>query len=234
LSAIEWIGFDADDTLWHTERMYVDVQQRFAQLLADYHDPDWINERLYQTESRNMQHYGYGIKAFTLSLIETALELTEGRVSAGEIQVIVGWAKEMINANVELLPHVSQVVPQLARRYPLMLITKGDILDQESKIERSGLVACFQQVEIVSEKTPERYVQLLQRHGIAPQRFLMVGNSLRSDVLPVLHIGASAVHVPYELTWQHEAADQPPADQPGFYAIAHLGELPALLQRIDS
>ncbi len=233
MPAFDLIGFDADDTLWHTERLYEETEQRFAQLLAGYHDPQWINERLYQTESRNMQHYGYGIKAFTLSLIETALELTEGRISAGEIQVIVGWAKEMLNADVELLPHVGQVVPQLASRYPLMLITKGDILDQESKIERSGLAACFQQVEIVSDKTPERYAQLLQRHGIAPQRFLMIGNSLRSDILPVLHIGASAVYVPYELTWQHEMAEQPPAGQPGFYAIAHLGELPTLLERIS-
>ena len=227
------IAFDADDTLWHNERLYAEAQARLRQLLSPYHDPNWIDAQLYQTEMRNMQHFGYGIKAFALSMIETAVELTEGRISGNEIKTILDTAKAMMTADVELLEHVAETVPALAERYPLMIITKGDLLDQESKVARSGLAACFQHVEVVTDKNRASYTALLQRHALAPERFLMVGNSLRSDILPVLELGASAVYVPYHLTWAHEVVDPPPAGQPGFYEIAHLGELPRLLEKLE-
>ena len=228
----ELIAFDADDTLWHTERLYVNTQTKFKQLLAHYHRPEWIEERLYQTEMRNLEHFGYGVKAFALSMIETAVELTEGRVSSSDIQAIIGWAREMIAAKVELLEHVAETLIALAERYPLMLLTKGDLLDQETKIERSGLAPYFRHIEIVSDKRRASYERLLQRYGIAPDRFVMVGNSLRSDILPVLAIGGSAVYVPNEFTWLHESAEAP-AGQPGYYEMEHIGLLPGLLNELE-
>ncbi|HRC77407.1 MAG TPA: HAD family hydrolase [Kouleothrix sp.] len=228
------IAFDADDTLWHCERLYVEAQAQLRQQLAHYHSPDWIDERLFQTEMRNLQHFGYGVKAFALSMIETAVELTEGRVTGREIQAIIDSARAMLSADVELLEHVADTLAHLAGAYTLMLITKGDLRDQEQKIARSGLAGHFRAVEIVSDKRQEIYAALLQRHRVAPERFLMVGNSLRSDILPVLALGASAVYVPHEYTWAHEAADLPLASQPGFYEIAHLGILPGLIASLEA
>ncbi|MBI5953782.1 MAG: HAD family hydrolase [Chloroflexi bacterium] len=228
----DFIAFDADDTLWHSERLYAEAQKQFTQLLASYHDPEWINDRLYQTEIRNIQHFGYGVKAFALSLIETAIELTEGRISSREIQEIVDWAKKMLNSDVELLPYVSQIIPQLSSQYPLMIITKGDLLDQETKIKKSGLGKYFQHIEIVSQKTLEGYEKLLRKYSVEPGHFMMIGNSLPSDILPVLKLGGSAVHIPYEITWLHETAEQPPRDHSGYYELENLGQLPLLLERI--
>ncbi len=233
MARFDVIAFDADDTLWHNERLFLSAQARFRDLLTHYHSPEWIDARLYQTELRNLPHFGYGIKAFALSMIETAVELTEGCISGRDIQVIIDAAKEMLSTEVELLDHVAGTIPRLADSYTLMLITKGDLRDQELKIARSGLAPHFRHVEIVSDKSPESYRRLLQRHGIPPERFLMVGNSLRSDILPVLALGASAVYVPHELTWAHEVADRPPAGQPGFYELEHLGLLPGLLERLE-
>ena len=232
MTTLDMIAFDADDTLWHTERLYVEAQERFAQMLANYHAPEWINDRLYQTEIRNIQHFGYGIKAFVLSLIETAMELTEGRISSREIREIVNWAREMLNSEVELLPHVSQIIPQLSSQYPMMIITKGDLLDQETKIKKSGLEMYFQHIEIVSQKTLASYEKILGKYSVAPGRFMMIGNSLPSDILPVLKLGGSAVHIPYEITWLHETAEQPPRDHAGYYELENLGQLPLLLERI--
>jgi putative hydrolase of the HAD superfamily len=178
MSHFDVIAFDADDTLWHTERLYAEAQAKFKNLLAHYHDPKWIEERLYRAELHNLQHFGYGIKAFALSMIETAIDLTEGRMSGREIQSIIDSAKEMLAADVELLEHVAETIAAMSRSYQLMLITKGDLLDQESKIARSGLAQHFQQIEIVSDKQRENYAALLQRYNIPPQRFLMIGNSL--------------------------------------------------------
>jgi putative hydrolase of the HAD superfamily len=227
------IAFDADDTLWHNEHLYIDAQAAFKRLLAHYQDPDWIAARLDETEQRNIQHFGYGIKSFALSMIETAIELTSGQISGVDIQAIVDLAKGMMAAEVQLIEHTSETVAELAARYSLMLITKGDLLDQEIKVERSGLAAHFQSVEVVSEKDSASYARVLKRHHIAPEAFLMVGNSLRSDILPVLALGASAVYVPYASTWSHEFADPPSPDHPGYYTLAHLGFLPALLSRLD-
>ncbi|GAB4578026.1 MAG: HAD family hydrolase [Anaerolineales bacterium] len=234
MTTFDMIAFDADDTLWHNERLFIEVQSRFKDLLAHYHSPEWIGARLYDTEVRNIQHFGYGIKAFALSMIETAVELTEGRVSGGDIQTIIGWAKEMLTAEVELLAYVREIVPLLAEKYQLMVITKGDLLDQEAKVARSGLGGYFRHIEIVSQKTPAVYAQLLKKHHLAPERFLMVGNALRSDILPVLELGGHAVYVPQTNTWIHESATPPPKGQAGFYELAHLGELPGLLEALEN
>lgn len=233
MSRFDVIAFDADDTLWHNERLFINTQATFKNLLAQYHSPEWIEERLYQTEMRNLQHFGYGIKAFALSMIETAVELTEGRIAGSDIQTIIDATKAMIAADVELLEHVADTLARLTDTYTLMVITKGDLRDQELKIARSGLAQHFRHVEIVSDKSRESYAALLQRHGIAPERLLMVGNSLRSDILPVLALGAHAVYIPYQLTWAHEAADRPVAGQAGYYELAHLGLLPGLLEELE-
>jgi putative hydrolase of the HAD superfamily len=232
MATFDFLAFDADDTLWHTERLYAETEKNFTQLLAQYHAPDWINARLNQTETRNMAHFGYGIKAFALSLIETAIELTEGRITSQEIQEIIGWAKAMLVADVELLPHVSQIIPELARQYPLMLITKGDLLDQETKIEKSGMAQYFRHIEIVSQKTVGIYDSLLKKYALSPARFMMIGNSLPSDVLPVLELGANAVHIPHEITWLHEKAEPPASGHAGYYLLDNIGLLPALLAQI--
>jgi len=227
------IAFDADDTLWHSERLYVEAQTQFTQLLTHYHDPDWINDRLYQTEMQNIQQFGYGVKAFTLSMIETAIELTEGRITGADIRTIMNLGKKMLSAEVELLDSVRDSLAKLATHYPLMVITKGDLLDQERKMARSGLEEYFRHVEIVSQKSPERYARLLRQHSIEPVRFLMVGNSLKSDILPVLTVGGSAAHIPYEITWLHEVAEPPADGQTGYYPLESMGQLPDLLAKLE-
>jgi putative hydrolase of the HAD superfamily len=233
MSRFEVIAFDADDTLWHNERLYANAQAKFKELLAHYHSPEWIDERLYNAEMRNLPHFGYGIKAFALSMIETAVELTEGRISGNDIQVIIDVAKKMLAAEVELLEHAAETIARLANTYALMVITKGDLRDQQMKMARSGLAPYFRHIEIVSEKNSESYASLLKRYAIVPKHFLMVGNSLRSDILPVLALGANAVYVPYQLTWAHEVVDPPPVEQPGYYKLEHLGLLPGLLDRLE-
>jgi putative hydrolase of the HAD superfamily len=233
VSKFDILAFDADDTLWHNERIYVHAQARFTALLSHYHKPEWINERLFHTETRNIEHFGYGIKAFALSMIETAVELTEGRISGQDIQALVDIAKEMLGSEVELLDHVQETIPQLAADYPLMVITKGDLLDQETKIVRSGLGEYFKHIEIVSHKTPASYERVLRRYSIPPERFIMIGNSLKSDILPILELGANAVYIPYEITWLHEIAEAPPQGQPGYYPLEHMGQLPGLLTKLQ-
>jgi putative hydrolase of the HAD superfamily len=232
MQPIEVIAFDADDTLWHNERLYAEAQATFYQLLSHYHSPPWVAERLYETEMRNLQHFGYGIKGFALSMIETAVELTEGRISGSDIQILIDLAKNMLNAQIEVFEHVAEVLARLAETYTLMVITKGDLRDQEQKVIRSGLAAYFRSIEIVSDKRQADYERLLQRHAIATARFMMVGNSLRSDILPILALGARAVYIPQDLTWAHESAD-PPVGQPGFYQLEHIGLLPDLLEHVS-
>jgi putative hydrolase of the HAD superfamily len=234
MSRFELLAFDADDTLWQNERLYVEAQAKFAELLARYHSPEWIRERLYQAETRNLEHFGYGVKAFALSMIETAVELTEGRISGQDLQTLVDLARGMLHVRVELLEGVLETLDLLKDRFSLMLLTKGDLFEQENKIARSGLDGCFRHVEIVSKKTAPVYQSLLEKYSITPGRFLMVGNSLRSDILPVLEIGGHAVYIPHELTWQHEHADPPPTGQSGYYQLEHLGLLPALLGQIET
>jgi putative hydrolase of the HAD superfamily len=228
---IEVIAFDADDTLWQNEDLFYATHERFKKMLASYHDEQWIVDRLYQTEARNFLHFGYGVKGFTLSMIETAIELSEGRISAGEIQSIIEMGREMMNAPISLLDGVAEVVEQLSQKFDLMLITKGDLFHQESKITRSGLKDYFKRIEIVSEKDAAVYQRIAAKHDIKPECFLMIGNSLRSDILPVIAMGGIAVHVPYKTEWVHERV--PPDELIGknYFEIQHLGLLPDFLSR---
>jgi putative hydrolase of the HAD superfamily len=235
MSLFDLIAFDADDTLWHNERLYTRTQAGLAEILAHYGiDTKTLDERLFQTESQNIRLFGYGIKSFTLSMIETAIKLTDGHVSGQDVLVILDLAKAQLEAPVELLEHVAETVSRLAARYPLMVITKGDLQDQETKIARSGLGEFFRDIEVVSDKTRESYARLFKNHALEPGRVLMVGNSLRSDILPILELGGTAVYVPYAETWLHEAADAPAPGTPRFHQIGHLGELPDLLARLEA
>ena len=229
---LDLIAFDADDTLWHTEHLYSDAQERFQQLLAPYGVTDQVEQKLFAVEGANLGVFGFGIKSFALSMIETAITLTGGDISGRDIQRVIELAKSMLSADVQLLDYAEQTVAQLAQAFPLMIITKGDLLDQESKIERSGLGQHFKYVEIVSDKNPASYAALLDRHSLRPEGFLMIGNSLRSDVLPVLALGARAVHIPYRVTWAHERVS--PADLAGvsYAELENLGQLPELVQRL--
>lgn len=230
---IEVIAFDADDTLWHSESLYVMTQERYKQILAPYEINGDIDARLYETEMRNLQTFGYGAKGFTLSMIETAIELTYGRIRGRDIKHIIDAVREMMAKDIQLLDHVAETIPLLAEERTLMMITKGDLLEQESKIARSGLAEQFRFIEIVSEKSEDAYRKVLQRNGVGLDSFLMVGNSMRSDILPILALGAPAVHIPYEVTWVHEqVANDPEID--GFYRLQHVGQLPPLLERLDS
>ena len=228
---IRVIGFDGDDTLWHNEPLFTVTKQRLADLLAGHvGDPALLGERLYEREMANLRLFGYGIKGFTLSMVETAIEVTEGRVSAAEIQAIVDAGKAMIGHPIELLDGVEDVLRKLATDHRLLLITKGDLFDQESKIARSGLAGLFWRVEILAEKDEAAYRRILDRHGIAPDEFLMVGNSPRSDIAPATAVGASAVLIPYHDTWAHEF-DSVLAPH---HVLASMTELPALVQELAS
>jgi putative hydrolase of the HAD superfamily len=229
---ITTIGFDADDTLWQNEAFFRLTQERFAQLLSDS-DPAHLTERLEAAERRNLGHYGFGIKGFMLSMIETAIEVTQGRVAAPVIAEILAAGREMLRHPVQLLPHAREAVTALAADHRVVLITKGDLLDQERKLAQSGLGDLFHGVEIVSDKTPEVYQQAFARHGAGPTQAAMVGNSLKSDVLPALAVGAWGIHVPHDLTWSYERAE-PPIGSPRFRAISDLGALPALMDQLKT
>ena len=225
------IGFDADDTLWQNEAFFRLTQDRFARLLQRYADPDHLAERLEAAERRNLGHYGFGVKGFTLSMIETAIEVTDARVPASVIGDIVAAGREMLEHPIELLPHVRATVTSLAADYRLVLITKGDLLDQERKLAQSGLGDLFDAVEIVSNKTAASYRAIFARHGTGADQAMMVGNSLKSDVIPALEAGAWGVHVPHGPTWALEAAD-PPTGHRRFHELADLGALPALVDSL--
>lgn len=223
------IAFDGDDTLWHNESLFSMTQERFRALITAHSggmEAADLDRRLLEAEIRNLRYFGYGIKGFVLSMIETAVEVTEGRIPARDLRELIDFGKAMLEHPVELLDGVAEVVAALAAERPLLLITKGDLFDQESKVARSGLADHFRAVEVVSEKDPATYARVLARHGIGPERFLMVGNSVRSDILPVLALGARAVHIPYHVTWAHEVADTPPD---GYRRLDSLRGLPGLL-----
>jgi putative hydrolase of the HAD superfamily len=222
-------GFDADDTLWHNERFFRLTQDHFASLLADHAERPALMRRLVAAERRNLGQYGFGIKGFTLSMIETAIEVTEGRVPAAVIAEILAAGREMLGHPVELLPHAREAIESLKGAGEIVLVTKGDLMDQERKLAQSGLGELFDAVEIVSDKTAATYARIFARHG-HPQA-MMVGNSLKSDVIPAIAAGGWGVHVPHEVTWELEAADAPDAD-PRFRRIADLGQLAALVAEI--
>jgi putative hydrolase of the HAD superfamily len=225
------IGFDADDTLWHNETLFHMTQTRFAALLADAADPTHLSERLVAAERRNLGHYGFGVKGFMLSMIETAIEVTEGRVNPSVISEILQAGRDMLAHPVDLLPHARETITALAQDFRLLIITKGDLLDQERKVAQSGLGDLVHGVEIVSHKTPAAYRQIFARHGEGAERAMMVGNSLKSDVLPALDAGAWGIYVPHDLTWVLEHAEMP-QDAARFRTIRDLGDLPTLLQSL--
>lgn len=222
------IAFDADDTLWHNETIFEAVHERYREMLSRYHDAATVDRTLFATEMRNLDRYGYGVKGFMLSSIETAIDLTEGKISTAEIRRLLDLGKDMLAHPVELLEGVADTVASLAAEHRLLVITKGDLRDQERKVAKSGLADCFRHVEIVSDKTEAAYASILRRHDIRPDAFLMVGNSLKSDILPVLALGGRGVHIPYPLTWAYEQAIAPEA--PGrFFEIPSIRDLPAIL-----
>jgi putative hydrolase of the HAD superfamily len=233
MPSITTIAFDADDTLWQNEQFFRLTEQRFTALLKDHADPDGLSERLLAAEVRNLATYGFGIKGFTLSMIETALEVTEHRVPGAVIAEILAAGRELLTHPVETLPYVDQALGELQDRYRLILVTKGDLFDQERKLAASGLAEYFAAVEIVSDKTEAVYRRIFTRHADGPGRTLMVGNSLKSDVLPALATGGFGVYVPHDLTWSFEHAEEP-ADNPRYARIAHLGELPAAITAFET
>lgn len=226
---ITTVGLDADDTLWHNETIFRMTHARFAALLAEAADPEMIEARLAEVERRNLRLYGYGVKGFTLSMIETAMELTDGRVDPAVIREILAAGREMLAHPVEPLSGVEATLATLSERYRLVLITKGDLLDQERKLAASGLGDLFAAVEIVSEKTAETYTRVFARHGSGAGEAAMIGNSMRSDVLPALEAGAWAAHVPYVVTWAHELADAPEGN-PRYAALETLADAPGWLE----
>lgn len=229
---IRLVALDADDTLWHNEPLFTDTQARFSKLLSRHTDPEVIEQRLYETEVRNLQHYGYGVKAFTLSMVETAIELTGGRVTGDEVAEIVRLGREMLHAPVDLLEGVGEAVRELSETHDLMVVTKGDLLDQETKLARSGLGDFFMDVSVVSRKDRATYEGLLASHALAADEFVMVGNSLRSDVVPVAEMGGHAVHVPYESTWAHEEVDAGRLAALRYHTLPRIRDLPALVRSL--
>lgn len=225
------IAFDADDTLWHNERYFQISQERFASLLRPYSDPDHLSERLLAAERRNVGRYGYGIKGFTLSMIETAIEVTQSEVPASVISELLAVGQDMLAHPIDLLPGVEEVITEVSEDHRVLLITKGDLLDQERKLAQSGLGDHFDGVEIVSEKQPAIYQRIFLAHGGQPERAMMVGNSLKSDVLPALAVGAWGVHVPHDLTWALEHAETP-SDHPRYRELPDLTTLPTLVREI--
>ena len=230
---IDLIAFDADDTLWYTEQLYLDARAQFDDIIRPYTPPPDLNDRVHETEIRNLPYFGFGITSFILSLIEAAVEVTGGRITGAEIGRLLAVAREMITADVRLIDEVEDTLATLAADFPLLLITKGDLLHQQDKVARSGLGRYFAGVEVVSDKTAAVYRDILTRRGIAPARFVMVGNSLRSDILPVAELGGHAVYVPNEATWIYEHVEVPDGLAGRVYQVGRVGEVVELLRRLS-
>lgn len=228
---IDTIGFDADDTLWHTENMFQETQVRLAEMMRRYADDNAVHNHLHAIEVENVKVFGYGIKGFTLSMIETAITMSKGAVTSSEIHEIIAMGKQMLQSPLTLMPHAETVLANLKRRYTLLLITKGDLLDQTNKIDKSGLADYFDGVEVVSEKDEKSYAAVLKRHSVDPNRFMMVGNSIPSDIEPVLALGGFAVQVPYQFTAVHELFDGN-IDNPRFFRADCLSDIPGLVERV--
>lgn len=225
------IGFDADDTLWQNEQYYKLTESHFRGLLSEFAEGDHVSERLLEAEKRNLAHYGFGIKGFTLSMIETALEITEGRAPSSVVSEILAIGRDLLSHPVECLPHARDALEALSGKYFLVLITKGDLFDQERKLAQSGLGDYFDAVEIVSDKTATTYRRIFGKHGEGPERSMMIGNSLKSDIVPAIAAGAWGVFVPHELTWVLEHVDKP-EEAPRFREIPDLGHVPDLVMSL--
>ena len=226
------VGFDADDTLWRSQDYFDAAQADFERIVATYVDLDDVAHRLYAVEKRNLALFGYGVKGMVLSMVEAAVEITEERISASDLHRIVGLGKDLLRHPVEVLDGVREAVEAIAADFPVVLITKGDLFHQEAKVRDSGMADLFRRIEIVSEKDAATYARLFEEFGIAPQRFLMVGNSLRSDIAPVLELGGWGVHVPYHTTWAHEADATLQHGAERMRSIAGIGDLAQAVQAL--
>lgn len=212
-SAIRTIGFDADDTLWVNETYFRETEDKFADLLQEFETKNKIDNELFAKEMENLRLYGYGVKGFMLSMLETAIELSSGQVSSQTLSKIIAMGKHMIDKPVEILDGVQETLQYLAPKYRLIVMTKGDLLDQERKLQKSGLSKYFQHVEVLSDKKEKNYRDLLAHLEIDVDEFVMIGNSLKSDVLPLLNIGAKAIHIPFHTTWAHEEVSEKEIDK---------------------
>jgi len=226
---IKVVGFDADDTLWVNETYFRDAEMEFAKLLAPYETANKIDQELFKMEIKNLPLYGYGVKGFVLSMVEMALKLSNYQVSATTVKAILNIGKDMINKPVELLEGVEEVLSRLSQKYRLILATKGDLLDQERKLEKSGLLQYFHHIEVLSDKKEADYSRLLNHLDIKPSEFLMVGNSLKSDILPLVNIKAHAMHIPFHTTWLHEQVGEHETNGKAYRTLNKLTDILPLL-----
>lgn len=221
---IKIVGFDADDTLWINEPLYQETEKHFCRIIKPYFAEEETTKELFKTEMQNLELYGYGAKGFMLSMIETALRVSENKISVPEINLIIELGKKLLNEPIVLLENVEIVLKKLQPKYKLILATKGDLLDQERKLRKSGLTDYFHHIEIMSDKHENNYKKLIERLDILPEDFVMIGNSVKSDILPVINVGAKAIHVPFEVTWQHEKHHED-TDKDKFITVNNLSEV---------
>ncbi|MFH4966468.1 HAD family hydrolase [Gaetbulibacter sp. M235] len=222
---IKVIGFDADDTLWVNETYFREAEIEFCNLMAEYETPNKTDQELFKMEMKNLPLYGYGVKAFALSMVEMALEISNFNVSQKTIESILNIGKNMLEKPVELLDGVEEVLKELSKKYRLILATKGDLLDQERKLEKSGLTDYFHHIEVMSDKQEINYSKLLNHLDIKPSEFLMIGNSLKSDILPLVHLNANAIHVPFHTTWAHEQVTEKETNGKTYKTISSLRDV---------
>lgn len=225
---IKVIAFDADDTLWVNEPYFRETEEKFCALLEDYLPLHSIEKELFRTEMQNLALYGYGVKGFMLSMVETAIRVSENNIPLSQIEKILQFGKDLLERPIELLDDIESVLHQLKPHYRLVVATKGDLLDQERKLKKSGLESYFHHIEIMSDKQVADYESLLHHLDIAPEEFLMIGNSIKSDILPVLALNGHGIHIPYHITWQHEKVEQPVV-HPNFLQVEHVKEVLPLL-----
>ena len=227
---IKVIGLDADDTLWVNETYFREAELQFAKLMAPYETANKIDQELFKKEMENLPLYGYGVKGFVLSMVEMAVEISNHQVSTETIIQILNIGKEMLNAPVDLLDGVEDVLKYLSKDYKLIVLTKGDLLDQERKLEKSNLTSYFHHIEVMSDKQEANYSKVLDHLDIEPSEFLMIGNSLKSDILPLINIGAEAIHIPFHTTWLHEQVSDQETKNKAYKTITSLSQLKAILQ----
>jgi len=230
LKEIQVIAFDADDTLWENENFFRDAEHEFCQVMAEFVPVHETIEALYKVELQNMELYGYGVKAFMLSLVETSLLISQGRVRPEQTEAIIAIGKRMLQKDVILLDSVVDLLDKLYGRFKLVVASKGDLLDQERKLKKSGLLKYFHHIEIMTHKREENYRELLKHLDIGPEKFLMVGNSLRSDVLPVVRLGGYAAHIPYYTTWEHEKMDPGEIKSDRFFELKQIHDVLTLFE----
>lgn len=228
MEQIKVIAFDADDTLWANESHFQDIEAEYCRLLADYLPVEDISKVLFQTEMQNLSIYGFGIKSFTLSMIETALVISQNEIDSQHIEQIIDFGKKLLTMPVDLLPDVKNVLNTLNGKYKLVVATKGDLLDQERKLKNSGLQKFFEHIEIMSDKQVTDYARLIKQLGCEPEEFMMIGNSIKSDILPVLELGGTAAYIPFHVTWAHETVEEP-IIHPRFIQLNQLTDILSIL-----